>query len=1054
MSNASEPSMNRPVSGSPPDERAIDLAQLEPALGETVLTAPIRIDRLDATEGAWWIQDGSMEVFAQRWTGSSAGRRVHVATIGPGCVLLGLQAGRFGCSTVQAVSPPDLSLTAVGHPDTELRELSVPCLRKLGRSREASAHVARLVNAWIRRLPCKLLPETGPEIFEALEPGTQVSLPDAGWVARPYDGVVWVLLLEGLSCFVGRPTLRVETGDPPLPVSVEGWVTSAGGARLTCFDTAGLLHSGRLWEGLDRYHALFLSWLDLALVEVHQAEREQLRRTVELERHAVRRAHAGLASVLVTRSDNDLLWEDDPGADGGQTPARGHSKKPERACPETTEEVPASPAARLAIRETRRLEVDKAEQERDGLLEACRLVGTAQGLDFINPADPEEAIAPMHRLARIATASRIPHRRVLLRDGWWKQDNGPLVGFIDRKMGWPHAGPVALLPISATRYELVQPRTGERYRVDGTVAEHLQPEAIMFHPHLPEGPVGVRVLAAVALRGHAYDLATLLLMGAAGGLVALLLPLLTGHLFGTVIPSSDRSQLVQVTLALCLSAFAGAAFQVTRAIAVLRLSGRIDGTLQAAVWNRLMSLPVPFFRRYSAGDLADRALGLDTIRELLTGNVITSFIGGIFSFFSLALLFYYSWRLALLASLLMAILATGTLTCAYFQLRHQRGASRERGKVASLLLGFIHGIAKIRVAGAENRVYGLWAQGFRRQRASAIAARRLANLQAGWSAGHGLLSTGGLFAMVVLCESADLAASEFLAFFAAFGQFQGATLSILGLVPSLLTMVPTYERLKPILVTSPELDRAKPAVGELTGELVFSHVTFRYRPDGPKILEDVSFRARPGNFIALVGASGVGKSTCLRLSLGFERPEVGSIYFDGKNLESLDPTSLRRQIGVVLQESRPLAGNVLSNVIGSRNFTTEEAWEALRLVGLEEEIGALPMGLQTVISEDGTTFSGGQLQRILIARAIIHRPKILLFDEATNALDNAAQEHVTRSLEGLAATRVVVAHRLSTIRRADRIYVLDKGRVVEVGRFEELRASGGLFSRLARRQSL
>jgi ABC-type bacteriocin/lantibiotic exporter with double-glycine peptidase domain len=265
-------------------------------------------------------------------------------------------------------------------------------------------------------------------------------------------------------------------------------------------------------------------------------------------------------------------------------------------------------------------------------------------------------------------------------------------------------------------------------------------------------------------------------------------------------------------------------------------------------------------------------------------------------------------------------------------------------------------------------------------------------------------------------------------------------------------MVPLYERLEPILEAVPEVDESKTEPGELAGEIEFSHVSFRYDEDGPLILDDVSFRAEPGEFIALVGPSGAGKSTCMRMILGFEKPSAGSLYFDGQDLSGLAMQSVRRQFGVVLQSGKPMAGTIFSNIIGSSTLGIDDAWEAARMAGLEDDINAMPMGMHTVVSEGAETFSGGQKQRLLIARAIVHRPRIILFDEATSALDNRTQEVVSRSLERLKATRVVIAHRLSTIQNADRIYVFEAGRIVEDGTYQELLHRDGPFARLAERQ--
>ncbi|HBL29337.1 MAG TPA: NHLP bacteriocin export ABC transporter permease/ATPase subunit, partial [Acidobacteria bacterium] len=310
---------------------------------------------------------------------------------------------------------------------------------------------------------------------------------------------------------------------------------------------------------------------------------------------------------------------------------------------------------------------------------------------------------------------------------------------------------------------------------------------------------------------------------------------------------------------------------------------------------------------------------------------------------------------------------------------------------------------------------------------------------------YGLLTSIALFAMMGFWSGAALPVGEFLAFSAAFGQFLTAVLSMVGVFSSVLTLIPIYERLQPILEEPPEVDGAKADAGDLSGEIELSHVSFRYPGDGPLILDDVSLRAAPGEFIALVGPSGAGKSTCLRLLLGFEKPTAGSIYFDGQDLASLNPQSVRRQLGVVLQTGRPMVGDIYQSIVGNANLGIDDAWEAARMAGLEDDIRAMPMGMHTVISEGGETFSGGQKQRLLIARAVVTRPRIILFDEATSALDNRTQEIVSRSLEQLKATRIVIAHRLSTIVNADRIYVLQAGRVVESGSYRELMGGGGVF---------
>jgi ABC-type bacteriocin/lantibiotic exporter with double-glycine peptidase domain len=309
-----------------------------------------------------------------------------------------------------------------------------------------------------------------------------------------------------------------------------------------------------------------------------------------------------------------------------------------------------------------------------------------------------------------------------------------------------------------------------------------------------------------------------------------------------------------------------------------------------------------------------------------------------------------------------------------------------------------------------------------------------------------------IYAGVVLRGAETFTTGNFIAFSVAYLNMSNGLLQMGGALISALNVIPLYERAKPIFETLPEVDPSKVHPGRLNGEIEVNGVDFRYDPDGPPVLHDVSFHVKPGEFVALVGSSGSGKSTLLRLLLGFEQPESGTIYYDGKDIGTLDIQEVRRQIGVVLQSGGVMTGTVLKNIIGTSRLTVDDAWEAARMVGLDEDINEMPMGMQSAMSVGGRTLSGGQRQRLLIARAIVHRPRMLFFDEATSALDNRTQAIVTRSLDNLQATRLVIAHRLSTIIHADRIIVLEKGRIVETGTYEALLNQGGLFAELARRQ--
>jgi ATP-binding cassette subfamily C protein len=305
---------------------------------------------------------------------------------------------------------------------------------------------------------------------------------------------------------------------------------------------------------------------------------------------------------------------------------------------------------------------------------------------------------------------------------------------------------------------------------------------------------------------------------------------------------------------------------------------------------------------------------------------------------------------------------------------------------------------------------------------------------------------------MIFGEVSTLSTGDFVAFNAAYTSFQNALLQMAVALTASLNVVPLYERLEPILQEPPEVDATRTHPGELTGSIEVNHVHFRYTEGGPLVANDVSFTIRPGEFVALVGPSGSGKSTMLRLLLGFETPESGSLYYDGQDLSTLDVREVRRQIGVVLQNARVMPGDVFKNIVGASNLTLDDAWEAARNAGLEEDIRSMPMGMNTMVSAGGETLSGGQRQRLLIARAIVKKPRLLFFDEATSALDNKTQSVVSHCLEGLKSTRVIIAHRLSTVIHADRIIVMEAGRMVESGTYAELMDKNGVFAELAKRQ--
>ncbi len=693
-----------------------------------------------------------------------------------------------------------------------------------------------------------------------------------------------------------------------------------------------------------------------------------------------------------------------------------------------------------------------AADEAEAWLLACGALAGPLGVRFVPPPDPVSAGGRRHPVDAIARAAAVRVRTVALKGDWWRRDNGPLLGRREGDAG----APVALVPVSASRYRLWDPVTRTSTPVDEAAAASLSPFAFQFYRPFPGLRLTALDVVRFGLKGCGRSLLTILAMGTSAGLLATVTPILTGILFDSVIPGADRIQLLPLFLVMGAVALSMFLFQAAQSIAMLRLEAKMDASIQAAVWDRLLSLPVPFFRDYSAGDLAVRGLSIGAMRQALTGSVLASVFAGLFSVFSLALLFYYSWRLALLATGLTVVTVLATTLGGYLQVRYQRTTTEIQGRLSGTLLQFINGIAKLRVSATEHRAFDAWAREFAGQKASSIRARKVTIALAVFTSAFPVLSSVAIYlVMAVIVQrpgASPLSTGGFLAFTAAFAQFQFAALALSGAFVAALAVVPLYERARPILDALPEVSPARRYPGQLAGDIEVRHVTFRYGPDGAPALRDVSVTAAAGQFVALVGPSGSGKSTLLRMLLGFETPDAGAVFMDGQDLAELDIQAVRQQIGVVLQSGRLLSDSLYKNIVGSAPLTVEEAWEAARQAGLEDDIKAMPMGMHTVIAEAGGGLSGGQRQRLMIARAIVRRPRILLFDEATSALDNETQAIVSRSLEALQTTRIVIAHRLSTIAKADRIYVLDKGRVVQEGAYEELVRQAGPFADLARRQ--
>jgi ATP-binding cassette subfamily C protein len=858
------------------------------------------------------------------------------------------------------------------------------------------AHGAPEADNWLANLTVALIGRpTLTARTETLAPAQSASFP-AGTRLTAGDEVVWARLEQGQATFLdqGPGFGPVEIGTFT-PLVGRAWITVVQEARFMAVDTADLLAQGLLAGAMTAFHGRVIAGLEARLADIEGQDRQRQAAKARCDRAALSGSLAKVASVLCP---------------GKQT-------------------------------------VLEAAGIDDPLFAACRLVAEASRIPLAAGAASGHDGHALERVNDLAVASGFRVRRVTLDKDWFRRDGGPLLVFRGEAMA-----PAAALPRGATRYDLYDPVTGQVTALDAAAAKDMAPGACMFYTPFPDRPLHSLDLLAFALRGLRADMLMILGVGGLAALLGLVTPILTGTVIDTIIPEADTGMLMQIGGMILVCAVASALFEVAKGIALLRVEGKIDARVQSAVTDRLLGLPTSFFKGYSSGDLAFRCLGINAIHTILSGVTVNTALAAIFSLANLALLFFYDWQLALVANVfvLANMILVGLISG--FVVNRQRAHIDLNGRKQGLELEYLTGISKLRLTGAEPRAFGAWAEVFAKSSALGYQSGAIFNLVSAVNAAFPTLTSMALFYWFFHGRLAALSLGHFLSFYAAFAAFQVGMVQLVSVISNSLVVIPLYERAKPIFRTAPEVDATKAKPKTLQGDIEVNHVVFRYEPAGRPILSDLSIHVAPGEFVALVGDSGAGKSTMLRLLLGFEKPESGTVYYDGQDLRELDVRALRRRIGVVLQDDKPSAGSLFENIAGSANLSLDDAWEAARMVGLEEDIKAMPMGMQTVVPPGGAGFSGGQIQRLLIARALARRPGILFFDEATSALDNKTQAVVSQSIASLKVTRVVIAHRLSTVMGADRIYALRQGQVVETGTFEELMAKGGYFHELAKRQ--
>ena len=662
------------------------------------------------------------------------------------------------------------------------------------------------------------------------------------------------------------------------------------------------------------------------------------------------------------------------------------------------------------------------------------------------PTDiPDSLKTPEDQMDYALRPHGIMYRSVILSENWYRQTFCPMIAYRAED-----GLPVVLLPGQLGGYTW-RGADGNNVKANKQTAAQLLPDAICFYSSLPLKKIGISGLMGYMKSCLNWtDFAILIGLTLLVTLTGMMLPLITKMLSGFVLESGSGLVLWSTAIFMLCVLVSSQLFTASRELAMSRIRIKVGAPMEAAMMARLMSLPTPFFRQYSAGELASRSWAINRLSTLLLGGVVSTGMTAIASLLYINQVFSYAPALGLPALVIALGMVAVTLLTGFLKMREEREFLKVTAEESGVSFSIISGIQKIKLSGAEKRAFAKWARIYTEGAEIEFNPPLFLKINSAIVLAVSLLGTVWLY---YRAASSGVSPSAYLAFTAAYGAVTGAITAFSNLAASMAQIKPILEMAEPILQTEPETAEGKQIVTKLSGGIELSNISFRYRETAPYILNGLDLKIRAGEYVAIVGRTGCGKSTLMRLLLGFEMPEKGAIYYDRKDVRSLDLRSLRRRMGVVTQDGKLFSGDIYSNItVSAPQLTLDEAWEAAELAGIAEDIRAMPMGMHTFISEGQGGISGGQRQRLMIARAIAPKPKILLFDEATSALDNKTQKQVADALAGLKCTRIVIAHRLSTVRHCDRILVLDGGKIAEAGTYDALIAKGGIFAELVERQ--
>ena len=939
----------------------------------------------------WFVETGAVDIFlVERKNGVEQSAQQN---------LMRAEAGRLLPSIEpQSEFNATLSLIAKGLPGTVLREVSIDKLTTFD-----PKLLAAMVDTWIKGLSCVLSYAVPyPEPSDVLVEVEQTSTAE-GRTFSARSEVVWVqvpTVSSGENLFMGLVEISTEDTTENasanlLPLTSETWLKLPQSQQLSSvLSSHTLAEQGRLISALVLFHELVLATerINRMLAVLDQVNLEKARAKVrDIEEGSARRQLFDLSGV----SDSEGV-----------------------------------------------------EIEEPVLVKALRAIGRFEGIEFTWRTHKGSLDASL-RLEDILDVSGVNGRKVRLDtiERWWVGDSGAILAFRD------DGSPVVLLPHAAGNYRLFDPENGRTTSVNSDTINTLSGEAWVFYRALDPEPVQPNELLKKFSKGHSATVSRFVLLGLLGGLIMLLPAVAIGFIVNQVIPSGELSILYATTTGLAVVAVIWALVRILQGMALMRFEGRVASRIEAAIWDRLLKLPPEFLHQFPSADRAIRGMAFQRLRDIIQKVAVNSVMSFIFLLPALLIIFFVDIALGAIASVFGLLCLATIVLLGRRQISPYKRIIRASHHIAGVLFQFMNGISKLRVDGAEGFAYAVWAKHYGEQQSSELELGRWNAVLRAFGSALPLFATAVLLACATVFGLDNLETGDFLFISVVFLLFIAGIVRFGTLLDLLIAIPPELEQIEPFLETVPQERYGDEPVEDLGGDVVFDRVSFRYDPEGPLILDNVSLRARRGEFVAIAGESGAGKSTLFQLALGLISPASGTVYYDGRDLKQLNVKQVRRKIGTVPQRASLHPENLWDNIAADQeDIDVESVWRAAKIADIDHVIADMPMQLLTCVGDSQTVMSGGEIQRVMIARALARNPRILLLDEATNFLDNESQFNVMRNLTQLQMTRIIIAHRLSTLRQADRIYVMQSGKIVEQGTFSELTERNGVFSELVRRQ--